>query len=384
MAFLGVDVGGSFLKGTILEPGSNDLLNVERRVGPELDTFEPLARTLNPKKLVSSVTSLIEDLSKQTKSVEGILLSGQMHGVVLCDLNGDAHGPIITWQDNRDTQLSGESSSLDQLRTRLSPNDQLATGNELRSGLPVSTLFRLLNEGLSLKGKVPASLLSYCASQLVSPNPKQLTMHTTDAAAHGMLDLATEHWHTPTLEAAGLGELSLPLVSSDLIVIGQSKSIGCPVYTAVGDHQASLLGVGLEYGELSINIATGSQVSILASSPTGVTGQTRPYFHESLLRTITHLPAGRSLNALLALLTQLGGPKGDELWSIMASEVANTPTTTAEADIQFFFWTPRVIRCLEPSNRGNPDRRSLNALGHRCNGLQLRRCYFGYYHRPPG
>ena len=334
MAFLGIDIGGSFLKGAVLEPYSESLV-VERRTGPKLNTHEPLARTYKPLDLAAVVNDLIQTLALRTSSVEGILLSGQMHGVVLCDKEGNPDGPIITWQDNRDTLPFNSDSYLNQLKAQLTEDDLIATGNELRSGLPISTLFRLKKQGMDLNQKFPASLLSFCANQLV--DTKQFIMHASDAAAHGMLDIQQNTWHEATLEAAELTDLQLPLVSHELAIIGNSIDFGCPVYTPVGDHQASLLGVALRPGELSINIATGSQVSVLSKSSAGVNAQTRPFFGDSFLRTVTHLPAGRSLNALLNLFTEINGPKGDELWSVITEKVNEVSDTNVEAAIQFFF-----------------------------------------------
>ena len=63
-------------------------------------------------------------------------------------------------------------------------------------------------------------------------------------------------------------------------------------------------------GELSINISTGSQVSRRTDRLEPGEVQTRAYFHGDLLQTITHLPAGRSLNVLVRLLTEVARAEG--------------------------------------------------------------------------
>jgi hypothetical protein len=72
----------------------------------------------------------------------------------------------------------------------------------------------------------------------------------------------------------------------------------------VGDYQASLLGVDLNSDEISINLATGGQVSKLKFEPKKSEFQLRPYFGEQFLQTKTHLPAGRHANHVLSKFRQ--------------------------------------------------------------------------------
>jgi sugar (pentulose or hexulose) kinase len=110
-----------------------------------------------------------------------------------------------------------------------------------------------------------------------------------------------------------------------------------PCYVAVGDQQAALLGTSLEAGEMSLNVATGSQVSLLTSDPAAGDYQVRPYFGGRFLRTITHIPAGRSLNLLLRLLAEMStGGSGDELWVRLESAAREVPVTSLQVNLSFF------------------------------------------------
>jgi len=116
------------------------------------------------------------------------------------------------------------------------------------------------------------------------------------------------------------------------------------VHAALGDQQAALLGLGLEPGELSVNVATGSQVSDLVETMPLGDVQVRPYPGRRWLRTVTHLPAGRSLNALLRLLTDLtevGGGEADALgahpaWTRAMAAAERIETTDLDVDLAFF------------------------------------------------
>src|SRR5690606_26437889 len=110
-------------------------------------------------------------------------------------------------------------------------------------------------------------------------------------------------------------------------------------YAPVGDHQCALVGALLQARELSLNISTGSQVSVIA--PTFVPGEyeTRPYFDGATLQTVTRLPAGRALTALVSLLTELAQAEGYAVrdpWTTIASAVEATPRTDMQMDVGFF------------------------------------------------
>ena len=62
MPFVGVDIGGSFLKGAVLDPVGQALHHVVRTAGPQLKTPVRLARTLDPVQLAASVVELTNRL----------------------------------------------------------------------------------------------------------------------------------------------------------------------------------------------------------------------------------------------------------------------------------------------------------------------------------
>src|SRR5581483_9961733 len=126
-------------------------------------------------------------------------------------------------------------------------------------------------------------------------------------------------------ERLGIEGLVWPAIADHRRPIGHWLVRGreVPVYPSLGDQQCALRGVGLEADDLSINISTGSQISRLTDRPTPGDYQTRPYFDGRFLNTITHLPAGRSLNTLVDLLTELARAQGIALanvWETIARQ----------------------------------------------------------------
>jgi hypothetical protein len=112
-----------------------------------------------------------------------------------------------------------------------------------------------------------------------------------------------------------------------------------PCFTAVGDYHCALLGALLFPDELSLNISTGSQVSRIVPAFAPGDYQTRPFFDGKFANTISHLPAGRSLNVLVDLLTEIAKAQGAspaEPWPYIASAAAAVDSTDLKVDLSFY------------------------------------------------
>jgi sugar (pentulose or hexulose) kinase len=159
--------------------------------------------------------------------------------------------------------------------------------------------------------------------------------------ALGLLNLQSLAWHADWFTRLGFGRLAWPELSSASDPAGMISraDMKIPCYPAIGDQQAALLGADLLEGELSINISTGSQVAMLTSAFMPGEYQTRPFFDGQLLNTITHLPAGRALGALVELLCELPRAEGHALsdpWAAIAQAIERTPTTELDVSLAFF------------------------------------------------
>jgi sugar (pentulose or hexulose) kinase len=210
-------------------------------------------------------------------------------------------------------------------------------GNELRPGSATSLLFWLAVHGAIPHGPVTAlSLGDFVVSRLCNAPPK-----AEPTLALGTIHLGTGGVHTSWFQRLGFGHVSWAELGTVSQPVGQCQIASqiVPCYPAVGDQQAALFGADLQEGELSINASTGSQVSLLTRTLERGDYQSRHYFDGRYLNTITHLPAGRSLNALVDLLTELPRAEGctpRDPWQHISEAVANTPTTDVHVDLSFF------------------------------------------------
>jgi sugar (pentulose or hexulose) kinase len=338
MEFIGLDIGSSSIKGAVL-----DLDNLTVGKTAHVNCPHPIAGLpprhfeLDPVAVVDGIQVVLAQLLDEVKDCAGIVSCSQMAGVILADAEGHALTNYLSWRDQRllETHLSGAGSYYEVLQSRLGKSVMQQLGHECKLGSSPSLLFWLAEQN-RLPGKsLPLSLGDFVWMRLCDAEP--VTEYTN---ALGAMNLETRDWHGEAFEKLGIAELNWPRLCDPYQAVGelvvQGKSIPC--YPSVGDHQCALAGVLLQLNELSINASTGSQISLLATDYAAGDYQVRPYFDGQYLNTLTHLPAGRSLNVLVDLLNELANSQGitlEDPWPYIARAAAEAETDLT-ADLSFF------------------------------------------------
>ena len=302
--------------------------------------LSPAFREVDPGAILAVTTRLMRELLARVPHCQGIVISSQMHSLVLTNEQGTPLSNCISWQDQRALQShhSGKGTYFDVLLGKIEPAERRETGNELWPGLPICSLFWMAETKRLPQRAIPASLPDFILANLCRVRPG---IERTLAAAHGALNLETLDWHRPLIARLGLECLQWPAVRSAGEIVGMLDTISGPVpcYTPVGDHQCALVGACLEPEELSINIATGSQVSLLTTQRQYGDYQTRPFFEDQYVNTVTHIPAGRSLDVLVKLLTEMAESQGiglPDYWAYITRAVSETQETDLRVNLAFF------------------------------------------------
>jgi sugar (pentulose or hexulose) kinase len=346
MYYLGIDVGSSFIKGACLLAEAGTLDRVRRRPFPapvgecRAGHFE-----IDAELVTSRVRELIDELvEERPRECEGVFFCAQMGGVLLASRDGQAMSPYYSWRDQRTAERdsSEDASCLQRLLTRVNADTLHAIGNEVRAGSASALLFWLAERGALPAQAMPLTLGDYVIARICGCLPQ-----TEYTQALGTLDLNTRDWCWPLFEQLGLAELHWPRLTATVQPVGElrigARSVPCSA--AVGDHQAALAGVELQTDELSINISTGSQVSRLTERFEPGNYQTRPYLDVRYLNTMTHLPAGRSLDVLLKLVTEVARETGtaeesesleSDAWSYLANAADRASDSELRVKLTFF------------------------------------------------
>ena len=340
MRYIGIDLGTSSIKGAVL---NLDLLSVgapKHIACPAPLPGLPLLHTeFHPESFVDATQELIGGLLAEVPDCQGVLMCGQMGGLVLVSPLGETLSNYISWLDRRllEPHPTGRGSCYDALLARLTPGDWADLGREIRPGTPLSYLFWLVENRKSLPaGSFAATLPDFVLARLCGAAP---ATHPSNAV--GAINVATGDWHFRLFDRLGLGHVHWPALREINESIGEILVRGrrLPVYPPVGDHPCALAGALLDFGELSLNISTGSQVSLRSERAEPGDCQIIPFFDGQFLRRVSNLPAGRALNALVRLLSELAEAGGITLrdpWDYIEKAAAAKTETGLRAQVTFF------------------------------------------------
>jgi len=343
MSVLALDLGATFVKAARVDPTTGLIGPSVRRPFPAFAAGLPGGRReVSLEKILAAVHAVLDEVLRDAPVPRRLYLCGQMHGLVLVAPDGSGLSNFSSWQDERALEpVPGSAGTIfDVLRNRLGSRVLIELGNELRAGFPLAKLYAMaVCRELPAKA-APLSLPDWVAHTLCNRTGKPAT-DATNGAAHGALNVASRAWHLEALEALGLDHLAWPEILPTGTPIGNFSYKGneISVHVPIGDQQAALFGANLKENELSLNIATGSQVSMWSAESSAGAWQLRPYVDNRWLRTITHLPAGRALNALVGLVSELAADQGTPLkdpWAQIERLVAATPSTCVRTTLAFF------------------------------------------------
>lgn len=346
MHYIGIDIGTSFIKGGVLDLASAQVHSVRRQPFPDSQAGIPAPLyEVDPQGIVRAVGTLLDSLLEHAPQCQGIVLCSQMHGLVLMDESGQALSNAITWRDQRALQPypggthEEASTYFDAMMAHISSEERQQLGNGLRAGLPICTLYWLRENKQIPHGAIPATLPDFVLASLCQESRPGI--EPTNAAAHGGYNVATGDWHWDVLSRLGLETLAWPALRAVNEVVGTLNVNGreIPCFAPVGDHQCALAGTFLESGELSLNVSTGSQVSLVTSDLRMGNYEVRPYFDGRYLNTLVQVPAGRALDSLVSLLTELARRSNIELpapWETISQAVAEVPESDLDINLAFF------------------------------------------------
>ena len=235
------------------------------------------------RQLLDSALNAVQQAQGDVRSIGGIAVTGQMHGILLVDLNNRPRSNLFTWRDQRSTKAP--------LVREVYANDAMARrcGCRLQPGYGFATLHQLMIDDRNIAAELRTGVVRICGiADFVSAKLcGSLVTDTSMAASWGGLDIQTHRWDEEILDLLQIPRGSLPSVLPPSQPYGTIRpefasthglDSGTPVCAGIGDHQASVLACRpIQIGTCIVNVGTGSQISIVQSGPEPV-GQleTRP------------------------------------------------------------------------------------------------------------
>lgn len=289
MNVLGIDIGTTSICAIVLSADTGVVLErVTRGNAARLDANHSWEALQDAHRIEQETLQLVDQLVQTHGPIGAIGLTGQMHGIVYLDGDGDAVSPLITWQDGRGDQLMPDQSiTYASWLSRLS-GYPLATGYG-----SVSHFYNLYNHQVPDAAVRFCTIHDYIGMRLARRN--EPLVHSSDAASIGFFDASASTFDETALGTCGLEPCIFPPVTENLEVLGKTRH-GIPVIVAVGDNQASFIGSVREMARsVLVNVGTSGQISLLAAgSDPSTTLEQRPLTGSNNLLVGSILSGGSS------------------------------------------------------------------------------------------
>lgn len=246
--FMGLDISTTGAKALIIDEAGAVIASANR---PQpISQPQPLWSEQDPadwwQGIMQSIGAALAQSSLSGADISAIGLTGQMHGLVLLDSQGEVLRPAILWNDQR-TQ-----AQCDQM-TALIGADRLLelTGNPALTGFTAPKLLWVRDNEPEIYAQAAQVLLpkDYIRYKLTSAYATDLA----GASGTSLLNVAERAWSQDVLDALGIPAEWLPPVHEGTQVTGRVSAAaaaatglraGTPVVGGGGDQAAGAIGMG--------------------------------------------------------------------------------------------------------------------------------------------
>lgn len=270
MHFIGIDIGTSSISSVAYDYEKKEIESVTIDNDSTLPSTATWEKIQSPQRIIEIVEEIIDEFSSRYPDMMGIGVTGQMHGMLYLNEQGEAISPLYTWQDGRANQVCRDGQTY---ATFLSEE----TGYTLATGFGLVTHYYNQINGLVPDGaKQICTIMDYVVMKLTGRNTP-LTDYSNGASL-GFFDLEHLTFDHTALKKVGIDISLLPELAGTASCCGYFKE-NIPVYPAIGDNQAAFLGsVKDRCKSLHITVGTSSQISIYSEKFIQIpTLDTRPF-----------------------------------------------------------------------------------------------------------
>ena len=337
-----IDCGASFIKGGLFIDGELHRV-MEIAVQSEAAAKRNILSPIKIDNVLAAVHSILKEFGTGLTAYR-LCIANEMHGFLLTDNQQVPVTDYISWQ----CELGGISlpefnlSAVSLLKKMLPQKTIDNTGMPLRAGLPSSNLLFL--KQTNILHELPNPLHFYTLGDyiLAALSGQEPVMHPTNAAATGLFNICSGDWEPDLISITTTAGIRFPRIGSSAIEFryGDSTITAAP---AIGDQQAALLGAGLCMPtDISFNLGTGAQVSVLCDAPFfSDVYQIRPFFLGRYLKTVPHIPCGRAMNVFSRFIQDVlvcynAGTTEEALWKGMKKAASTATPSLLSCDLSFF------------------------------------------------
>ncbi len=219
---------------------------------------------------LKSIHGVLAQTGIAPEEIQGIGLTGQMHGLVLLDEHGGVLRPAILWNDQR------TGAQCDEIRARLGKERLIRiTGNDALTGFTAPKILWVQENEPEVWAGARHILLpkDYIRHKLTG----KYATDRSGAAGTLLFDLSARTWSAEVLEALEIPagylpptfegpEVTASLAADAARLIGLAP--GIPVVAGAGDQAAQAVGVGAVHpGIIALTLGTSGVVFAATESP---------------------------------------------------------------------------------------------------------------------
>ncbi|MCA1900544.1 MAG: xylulokinase [Chloroflexi bacterium] len=265
MYFIGIDASTTATKALLMDKNGKVLGVASNEYS--FETPRPLWSEQSPAlwwdAAAASVRQVMKTTGADASSVKGIGLTGQMHGLVLLDENGEVLRPAILWNDQR------TAAQCDEIRRRLGKEQFIQiTGNDALTGFTAPKILWVQENEPEVWKRARHILLpkDYVRYKMTG----EFAVDCADGAGTILFDLKKRAWSPEVLKALDIPAEILPKTFEGTEVTGALSpaaakelglTAGIPVFGGGGDQAAAAVGTGaVRAGVVSLSLGTSGVV----------------------------------------------------------------------------------------------------------------------------
>ena len=256
MLLLGIDLGTTKVASVLVDTERGEIVKVASHAhNADLETPNPWEHIQEPERILTAARSHLSGAREAAggRAINGLTITGQMHGILYLDASGSPVSPLFTWLDARGARTAPDGKSYAEALEGV-------TGHQVAPGYGSATHCYNVENGLvPSAARTMCTILDYvtmslCGSQAAATDE-------TTAASIGLFELSSHQFDENAFKAAGLGRIRLPSVCAAGQRIGTIDG-STAVFAPVADNQASFIGsVSEPHDSILVNVGTGGQVS---------------------------------------------------------------------------------------------------------------------------
>jgi xylulokinase len=270
MAYLlGIDIGTSGTKVIAIDESGKLVATASAEY--ELLTPKPLWAEQRPNDWWEAVAYCCRKITAEigNDDIAGIGLSGQMHGLVMLDANGQPLRDAILWSDQRTQSQCDWITQTVGLETLVAE-----TANPVLTGFTAPKIIWVRDNEPEVLAKARMHLLpkDYIRFKLTG----EFATEVSDASGTSLLNVPNRNWSKVVCDKIGVPLEHLPKVYESFEVSGHISAagaaatglkVGTPVVGGGGDQAAGAVGNGIVQSGI-ISVASGTSGVVFASADT--------------------------------------------------------------------------------------------------------------------